>query len=421
MGPPGGSDRARAPHPGERAAGVRRREGARRPGPEGPEGMSAALALHVALTAVLAASPEAAPTPLEAAAIEKVRAVLPQRTVPETSMGLVRAARRLARAAASGDPHPLSSSALRAALGEAGIHDPAPAAVVLSSRPGSVAEALAAAVGFRGATHVGVGMEMHDGMAWAVLLASERRAELEPFPRRVTPGDAVTLAGRLVRLDAPRVWVASPSGDAREVPVELSGGRFTAWIPFSEHGTWRVEVGGTGPRGPTVAAILDVVSGGPSPARPGSRPPEPAPDAAAAAVRAAIDALRAAQGLGPLRGDPALDAQARKHSAAMLTAGTLAHQVEGGGDVAQRVAAAGVSYRSVRENVARGDGVMDAHRAMVESPAHLANLLAPGLALVGVGTARGKLPGGQVVVYLTEILVEPRDARPAGAEPAGDR
>jgi uncharacterized protein YkwD len=170
-----------------------------------------------------------------------------------------------------------------------------------------------------------------------------------------------------------------------------------------------------------VAAILDVVSGGPSPARPGSRQPEPPPESAAAAVRAAIDALRAGHGLGPLRSHAGLDAQAAKHSAAMLAAATLAHQVDGGGDVAQRVAAAGVAYRSARENVARGDGVMDAHRAMVESPAHLANLLAPGLSLVGLGTARGTLPSGQVVVYLTEILVEPRDARPAGAEPAGDR
>jgi uncharacterized protein YkwD len=105
----------------------------------------------------------------------------------------------------------------------------------------------------------------------------------------------------------------------------------------------------------------------------------------------------------------------------MLAAGTVAHRIDGGGDVAARVAAAGLTYRSARENVGRGDGAMDAHRAMVESPAHLANLLAPGARVVGLGIARGRLPGGHPVVYLTEILVEPRDARPAGVEPAGDR
>jgi uncharacterized protein YkwD len=383
--------------------------------------MTPAFALPIALAAALAASPEGAPTPLEAAAIEKVRAALPQRTVPETSLALVRAARNLARSAADGDPHPLSSGALRAALGEVGIHDPAPAAVVLSSPPITLPDALAAAATFRGATHLGVGVVMRDGLAWAVLLASERRAELGPFPRRVAPGEAVTLAGRLVRLEGPRVWVSSPSGEAREIPVEAAGDRFTAWIPFSEFGIWRVEVGGAGPRGATVAAILEVDCGGPSPRRTSSRMAEPAPADAATAIHASIDGLRAAQGLGPTRRDPALDEQARLHSAAMLSAGTVAHRIDGGSDVATRVAAAGIPYRSARENVSRGDGAMDAHRAMVESPAHLANLLAPGAQIVGLGIARGKLPSGQPVVYLTQILVEPRDARPAGAEPAGDR
>ena len=78
-------------------------------------------------------------------------------------------------------------------------------------------------------------------------------------------------------------------------------------------------------------------------------------------------------------------------------------------------------FRSARENVARGDGALDAHRATVESPAHLANLLAPGVKLMGLGIARGALPGGQPVVYLTEILVEPLDPVPAGASPTGER
>jgi uncharacterized protein YkwD len=80
-----------------------------------------------------------------------------------------------------------------------------------------------------------------------------------------------------------------------------------------------------------------------------------------------------------------------------------------------------VGFRSARENVARGDGAVDAHRAMVESPAHLANLLEPGVELMGLGIARGTLPGGQPVVYLTEILVEPRGPLPAGDAPTGQR
>jgi uncharacterized protein YkwD len=159
-----------------------------------------------------------------------------------------------------------------------------------------------------------------------------------------------------------------------------------------------------------VAALLDVVAGAPTAPESLPESPEP-PDVAAAEdlVGAAVDALRARQELPPLRRLTTLDAQARLHSEAMLSAGTVAHRIDGGGDVASRLSASGIAYRSARENVARGDGASDAHRAVADSPAHRANLLAPGASLLGVGIARGRLPGGQPVTYLTEILVEPRD------------
>ncbi len=386
--------------------------------------MISAVAAPLAFLAVLGVA--SAPPPdlaaLEAATLERVRAALPQRTVPALSEPLTQAARTLARAAARGEPHPLSSSALRKALGEAGVVDPAPAAVVLSARATSLPEAMAAAARFRGATHLGIGVVLRDDVAWAVLLASERRAELEPFPRQVTPGSRARLSGRLLHLDGPRVWVATPSGAAFEVPVQPDGRGFTASILFSEPGSWRVEVGGTGARGPSVAALLEVDCGkaGTPPASGGTPgPSDPAEDEAR--IRAEVNALRARQGLRPLRGAAALDAQARLHGEAMLAAGTVAHRLEGGEGLSARLAAAGIPFRSGRENVARGDGAADAHRAMVESPAHLANLLAPEVQLMGLGIARGVLPGGQPVVYLTEILVEPRDPLPVGGSPAGAR
>ena len=381
--------------------------------------------------ALLLAAPPPAPPPepapplsrLEADALARAEARLPQRTRPVLSAPLVDAARALARAAAAGAPRPLSAHSLRAALGDAGVFDPAPAAVVLSAPPSSLADAVADAVGFRGATHLGIGVEERGGLAWAVLLATERRAELAPVPRQVAPGGTVRLRGRLVRLDAPRVHVTSPSGAVREVPVRRDGDGFAADVTLAEPGTHRIEVGGTGARGPTVAALLDVSAGDPSPEEDAADVPDPVDDAAAEAiVVAAVDALRVARGLAPLRREAALDAEARRHSAAMLAAGTVAHRVAGGGDVASRVSAAGVAYRTARENVARGDGAWDAHRAVTDSPAHRANLLAPDVSLLGLGIARGRLPGGQPVTYLTEILVAPRDTEPAGASaPAGDR
>jgi uncharacterized protein YkwD len=383
-----------------------------------------AAAASLALLAALGVAPAPPPklTPLKAATLDRVRQALPQRTVPALSEPLAQAARALARAAAAGEPRPLSSSALRAALDEAGVVDPAPAAVVLSSRAASLPEAMAAAARFRGATHLGIGVVVRDDLAWAVLLASERRAEIDPFPRRLVPGSRARLGGRLLHLDGPRVWVSTPSGAAFEVPVESDGRRFSASILFSEPGAWRVEVGGVGARGPSVAALLEVActadgslphsDGTPGPSDPGD---------GEARIRAEANALRARQGLPPLRSASALDEQARRHSEAMLAAATVAHRLEGGGDLSARLAAAGIPFRSGRENVARGDGALDAHRAMVGSPAHLANLLAPEVQLMGMGIARGVLPGGQPVVYLTEILVEPRDPLPVGDPPTGAR
>ena len=359
-------------------------------------------------------------SPLEAAALAGPRGA-PAAHRPGAVGALVQAARALAHSAAGGEPRPLSSAALRAALGEAGVVDPAPAAVVLSARVASLPEAIASAARFRGATHLGIGVVIRDELAWAVLLASERRAELDPFPRQVAPGGIAVLSGRLLQLDGPRAWVSDPSGAAVEVPVEADGRRFRTSIRFDRPGTWRVEVGGSGSRGSTVAALVEVdVRRWRSARVPGRRP-----RAARARRRGPPpgrrEPLRARQGLRPLRGEAALDEQARRHSEAMLAAGTVAHRLDGGGDLAERLAGSGVRFRSARENVARGDGAVDAHRAMVESPAHLANLLEPRVELMGLGIARGALPGGQPVVYLTEILVEPRDPVPVGDPPTGQR
>lgn len=386
--------------------------------------MISAVVASLALLAAVGEAPAQLPvlTPLEAAALDRVRAALPQRTVPALSGALVEAARVLARSAAGGDPRPLSSAALRAALGQAGVVDPAPAAVVLSARVASLPEAIGGAAQFRGATHLGIGVVVRGELAWAVLLASERRAELDPFPRQVAPGGSAVLSGRLLHLDGPRAWVADPSGRAFEVPIEADGRRFRASIHFDRPGPWRVEVGGTGPRGATVAALLEVSCGeGEAPAAQEAGPEPSDPALAEARIRVAANALRARHGLRPLRGAAALDEQARRHSEAMLAAGTVAHRLDGGADLAARLAGSGVAFRSARENVARGDGAIDAHRAMVDSPAHLANLLEPGVVLLGLGIARGALPGGQPVVYLTEILVEPRDPVPAGDPPTGER
>jgi uncharacterized protein YkwD len=93
----------------------------------------------------------------------------------------------------------------------------------------------------------------------------------------------------------------------------------------------------------------------------------------------------------------------------MAAAGKLAHVLRGSGDVGARLRRVRIPYRRVWENVARAEGALAAHQVAEESPAHLANVLRPEAALLGVGVARVPLASGGAAVYLTEVLVQPPD------------
>jgi len=332
--------------------------------------------------------------------------LLTKEGTPAASAALARAAREIARRAAGGRPRPLAAESVRRALSDAGAFEPESTAVLVVAPPGRAAEALTRTAHLGGATHVGVGVEMRGGEAWAVLLATVRRAEIEPLPRSVPPRSRAALRGTLLGLARAQVFVTTPSGRALEVPARRSGRRFEAWIEFPEPGRYRVEVLGEGPYGPTVAAVFDVACGSRAFPDDHAGQPDPPGDAAAEeAVLRAIDALRARHGLTPLRHDARLSELARRHSVAMRAAGLVAHNLPGGGTLVSRLQGSAVPFSRAWENVARGDGALDAHEATVGSPAHLANLLAPPAQAAGVGIARGELPGGQPVTYLTEVLV----------------
>ncbi|HZY05335.1 MAG TPA: CAP domain-containing protein, partial [Anaeromyxobacteraceae bacterium] len=342
---------------------------------------------------------------------------------PAPSPALVLAARALAAGAAAGEPDPLSRPRLRAALAAGLSFDPAPVAVLLASPPGEVAAALASrARSVSGQTHLGVGVAERGGTAWAVLLASRRLASLDPFPREVAVGARVRLRGELRGLSSPRVAVTLPSGEVQEVAAE--GKRpFSAEIRFESRGRYLVEVLGSGAGGPTVAALFAVACGGAPLAEPfqAAAPPDPAdPAAAEARVLAAIDSVRRRHGLPPLEPGPELAEVARRHSQRMLETGELAHVLPGDGDVGQRLRRAGVSFRRASENIALAATALAAHDAAAESPGHRANLLDRRARRVGCGVARGRLPGGEPVVYLTEVFVEPTRADPgSGLSPEG--
>ena len=354
--------------------------------------------------------PAAAPTRLEARALEAVRTRV--RPAPGTSPALVLAARELAARAASGAREPIARAAVRAALARALASDPSPAAILDAAAPDEVPAAVARALPRPSATHAGVGAVEREGTAFVVVLLSERRARLDPFPREVAPGAQAALSGTLLApFSRPRVFITRPGGEVVDAGG-AAGPAFRVPLEFPGAGRHVVEVVGESEGGPEVAALLTVAAGGASldaPTRTAAAP-EPADRASSeAGVLAALNATRARHGLAPVTAAPEVAAVARRHAEAMAAAGRVAHVLPASPDAGARLRGAGVPYRRTYENVARAGTALEAHAAAEDSPAHLANVLRPGATRAGVGIARARLPSGDPSVYLTEILVEPTD------------
>jgi uncharacterized protein YkwD len=357
-------------------------------------------------------------SPAEAELLETARARLAGGGGrPRSSGSLTLAARILARHAAAGAQDPIDRAAVRDALALALSYDPAPAAFLVRGSSGRLRDILLKAMGDDEATHVGVGVAEAGAGAVAVVLASQRRARLDRFPREVASGSSVVLSGELgAELHGPRVFATFPSGRVRE--FEAAGtGTFRSSVTFAERGRYLLEVVADGPDGPAVAALLAVAAGGATvtaPVSPAAGDPAD-PAEIEARVAAELSALRARQGLPPLAFSAELAQVARRHSEAMRAAGKVSHLEPGDSGAGDRLMRAGIPYRRVYENVAAARTAIAAHEAAAESPAHLRNMLEPGVVRVGVGVAQEKLASGDPLVYLTEILVEPaegaRDSR----------
>jgi len=106
----------------------------------------------------------------------------------------------------------------------------------------------------------------------------------------------------------------------------------------------------------------------------------------------AMNQVRVAAGLRPLRFDGKLHAAARAHSADMLRRGYFGH-----GAFSRRMDGFHVRAQTVGENLAWGTGPYAAAKAIVQewltSPEHRANLLRAGFSRVGVGSAVGTFVG----------------------------
>jgi uncharacterized protein YkwD len=118
---------------------------------------------------------------------------------------------------------------------------------------------------------------------------------------------------------------------------------------------------------------------------------------------AAMNEVRAAHGLTPLRLDGRLQRAARAHSTDMVRRNYFAH-----GRFVSRLARFGVRGPRVGENLAWGVGAGADSRLIVQrwlaSPRHRANLLRPGFRRVGLGLRAGPFAGyGNALVITADF------------------
>lgn len=229
---------------------------------------------------------------------------------------------------------------------------------------------------------------------WVVIL-SARPAELaSTVSRLVAPGAAVPLRVHLLGNDlvAPTAVVARPDGELRRYVLDADG---ESWWTLLQAGTTQgeltVQLFAESDVGPRLAAVLDLWVGTDLPEWDLDHWSTSEPrafdsvEAARLWMVSRLNALRREAGVGALVPDAALDRVATAHCEDMRRSGFVGHRSPTTGELPDRLQAAGVGYRSARENVAWAGGVESAMRQLEHSPAHRANLLAPDVDRIGIG------------------------------------
>jgi len=110
-----------------------------------------------------------------------------------------------------------------------------------------------------------------------------------------------------------------------------------------------------------------------------------------------VNAERAKAGLAPLTVDERLTRIAREHSQLQATKHAISHQFPGEPDVRHRISPTGLRFNYSGENVAFDVDPPSAHRELMNSPPHRANILRPEFNAIGIGVVHA---GNEI--YVTE-------------------
>ena len=349
----------------------------------------------------------AAPTKPELERTVRDRFEAVGRTSPPIDPVLSRAADELARRALShGVEDAASLLRVTAALSRQHGWDPNPVVVAIRASTDALGDQLKKQdLGAEPTTHVGVGLAVGPERSAVVILLARRRIELSPFPRaHPKPSSGQRLCGVLATgLETAELFVTRPQGAVERLPMPASGEARCASVDFPTPGRHAVEVLGTGPRGPEVAALFFVDVGA---VRAEQEDPLPEPKdlvAARAVLLLRVNALRLQMGVAAVQTDPQLEAVAQAWAQRLADEGFFSHVAPDGTTLKERLSSAGYKFSAAGENLGLSSGPLAAHFGIEHSPGHRNNLLEPGHRRLGLGLAT-RPDGLQVLV---EVLAAP--------------
>lgn len=98
-----------------------------------------------------------------------------------------------------------------------------------------------------------------------------------------------------------------------------------------------------------------------------------------------VNAERIKKNLKPLKDDGEIAVVARKHSADMLARGYFSHYTPEGADPFDRMRKEKIRFLAAGENLALAPTLAIAHKGLMESPGHRANILNPAYGRLGIG------------------------------------
>jgi uncharacterized protein YkwD len=259
---------------------------------------------------------------------------------------------------------------------------------------------------------VGAAQRQPDGTIAVVFALQSSAIQIRPIPRAIAAGGVVAIDAVIDPGYAePEVFVATDDGQTRTLVVR-SGRRdgFTARMECDDRtGRQQIEIAASDQTGATVLASFPVWCGTDPPRSVTFRPtPEIAVESVEQAEQfliARVNRERAAIGLLALRWNPRVARVARDRSEEMRQAGAIGHISPTTGTVADRMRAAQIPSRAVLENVARGFGLREAHRGLMNSPGHRANVLSTAVTEIGIGVAFGDQVSGRRELFITEIFM----------------